>query len=114
MMAETLDHSWILEALSDLIAYAELHDQPRVVALLCVARGGLNHVLGKVEKQSWGAGNIEEQWFDIALDELARYCHLHGFTETEHHLVEALEVWVKEQDTKPTKGNVVPFNETDP
>lgn len=109
-MTEILDHAWILEVLGDLEAYAELHDQPKVVALLSAARGGVSHALGVVEKRTGGRGNTEEQWFDIALDELARYCHLHGFTETEQHLVAALEIWVKEQEAKPKPGNVVPFN----
>ena len=108
-MTEILDHTWILEVLGDLEAYAELHDQPKVVALLSAARGGVSHALGVVEKRTGGRGNTEEQWFDIALDELARYCHLHGFTETEEHLVTALGCWIDAEDATSCKGNVIPF-----
>ncbi len=104
------DHTWIPEILRDLETYAELHDQPKVVSLICAARGAVTHALGESERPSGGTGKTDEQWFDIALDELARYCHVHGFAETEEHLVTALGSWVEAQEATHRKGNVIPYH----
>lgn len=106
-MTEVTDHSWILDVLGDLEAYADLHDRPKVVSLLYAARGAVRHALGEVEGKSRRGCKTDEQWFDIALDELARYCHQHGFVKTEQHLVAALEIWAKEQEAAPGKRTVV-------
>ncbi|MDG1117631.1 MAG: hypothetical protein P8N72_10945 [Flavimaricola sp.] len=104
-----IDHSWIPDVLRDLETYADLHDRPKVVALIGAARGSVSHAMAEVERKSEGTGKTDEQWFDIALDELARYCHLHGFTETEEHLVTALGCWIDAEDATSCKGNVIPF-----
>ena len=111
-MRLNIDHAWIPEVLRDLETYAELHDQPKVVSLICAARGAVTQALGAIEMESDGTGKTDEHWFDIALDELARYCHFHGFAETEEHLVTALESWVEAQEATHRKGNVIPYHTT--
>ena len=106
-MSDVTDHSWILDVLGDLEAYADMHDRPKVVSLLYAARGAVRHALGEVEKKTGERCQTDEQWFDIALDELARYCHQHGFVETEQHLVAALEIWAKEQEAALGKRKIV-------
>ena len=113
-MRLNIDHAWIPEVLRDLETYAELHDQPKVVSLICAARGAVTHALGAVERPLEGKHKTDEQWFDIALDEIARYCHVHGFTETEEHLVTALGSWVEAQEATPSKANVIPYRAKTP
>ena len=105
----TIDHSWIPDVLHDLETYAQLHDRPKVVELISAARGAVSQAMAEVASKSEGSGGADEQWFDIALDELARYCHLHGLTETEEYLVTALGCWVELQDTPFHSDNVIPF-----
>ena len=45
MVTDTIAHSWIIDALSDHEAYAELHDQPKVATLIYAAKGAVKHAL---------------------------------------------------------------------
>jgi hypothetical protein len=108
-MAEKLDHFWIVEVLKDIEAYATSHDQPKVAALIFAARGALSNLLEGEVASGRAAGTIEEQWFDIVLDELARYCHVHGLIATEEHLLAALAAWHEAQEKRRFDAKVVTF-----
>jgi hypothetical protein len=96
-MSPKPDHSWILSVLKDIEVYAEIHDQAKVAALVSAAGNAVRQVLGADMTESHNVDGKEEQSFTVVLEELARYCHIHGLTETEEHLLAALDSWAIEQ-----------------
>jgi len=102
-------HRWIPDVLKDIEDYARLHNQPEVAALIYAARDAVSHVLGADIEASRDSGPKEEQWFGTVLDELARYCNAHGLTETEKHLLEALNTWHKALEKIEISGNVITY-----
>ena len=107
-----MKQEWDTE-LEKLKARAEQYDQPKVVLLLYAARGAGIRALGEVERKAGDTGKIEDQWFGIALDEFARYCHLLGITEMEQHLEAAMDVWAADQEATAIEGLLIPFRDED-
>jgi hypothetical protein len=103
------DHLWIIDVLKDLEAYAKSHSNPKIASLIYAARGAVSHVLNADIEGSRNGGSKEEQWFAIVLDELARYCNMHGLTETEGHLIAALDAWHEAQETEENDGKVITY-----
>jgi hypothetical protein len=83
--------------------------RPKVAAFISAASGAVIQVLGTDDTSGKNIGAKEEQWFGIVLDELARYCHIHGLNETEKHLVAALGSWHEAQETEGIIGKVITF-----
>lgn len=108
-MSPQPDHSWILSVLKDIEAYAKIHDQPKVAALISVARSAVFQVLDGDVKERHDVDGKEEQSFSVVVDELARYCHVHGLTETEEHLLAALDSWTTEKRPKKIISNLLTF-----
>ena len=108
-MEKKHDHLWIPDVLKDIEDYARSHDQPKVAALIFAARGAVSHVLEADIEGSKNNGSKEEQWFGTVLDELARYCHAHGLTETAEHLIAALDAWHNAPETKAINSNVITY-----
>lgn len=108
-MHPQLAHLWILSVLKDIEGYAQIQDEPKIAAFISAARSSVGYVLDDDMKDRGDTGGKVEQWFHVVLDELARYCHVHGLTETEGHLLAALDGLAAEKFPKKTVRNVVAF-----
>lgn len=108
-MRNNADHLWIIDVSKDLEAYAKSHDKPKVASLIYAARGAVSHALNADIEGSRNGGSKEEQWFSIVLDELARYCNMHDLTETEGHLIAALNAWHEAQSREEKGGKVITY-----
>ena len=108
-MLDRISHSWIPHVLSDIEAFAILQKQSKVAELISAARSAVTLALGNEADSIENIGAKEEQWLGTVLDELARYCHVHGLTETKEHLLATLDSWHEVQETEDIGNRVITF-----